>query len=80
MLNLGEIDLAITLEPIKSSEIDFVPCFSDELRLVVHPDHQWAKRGKVDWSEALRKILFYTIDPVTPFGSFMNIWMIKASS
>ena len=52
MLNLGEIDLAITLEPIKSSEIDFVPCFSDELRLVVHPDHQWAKRGKVDWSEA----------------------------
>ncbi len=53
MLNLGEIDLAITLEPVKSSEIDFVPCFSDELRLVVLPDHRWSLTGKIDWNQAV---------------------------
>ena len=52
MLSLGEIDLAITLEPIKSSEIEFVPCFTDELRLVLPPDHEWARTEKVDWTQA----------------------------
>ena len=53
MLNQGEIDLAVTLEPIKSNEIEFVPCFSDELRLVLLPDHDWCKKGKIDWDEAV---------------------------
>ena len=53
MLSLGEIDLAITLEPIKSNEIDFIPCFSDALRLVLLPDHPWSREGKIDWSQAV---------------------------
>ena len=32
MLSSDKLDLAITLEPFKNIEIDFVPCFSDELR------------------------------------------------
>lgn len=52
MLNGGEIDLAITLEPIRVNEIEFVPCFTDELRVIVPSDHKWAKLGKIDWSEA----------------------------
>ncbi len=52
MLELGEIDLAITLEPIRVNEIEFAPCFSDELRVVVPSNHRWAETGKVNWSEA----------------------------
>ena len=52
LLGLGEIDLAITLEPIRINEIEFAPCFSDELRVVVPSDHRWAEAGKVNWSEA----------------------------
>ncbi|MFL2938146.1 MAG: LysR family transcriptional regulator [Opitutales bacterium] len=53
MLTLGEIDLAITLEPIKMSDIEFVPCFTDELRMVIPMDHKWSKSGAVDWDELL---------------------------
>ncbi len=52
LLGLGEIDLGITLEPIKNCEIEFIPCFTDELRMVLPPEHKWARRGKIDWSEA----------------------------
>lgn len=51
MLNMGEIDLAITLEPIRVNEVEFVPCFTDELRVIVPSDHKWAELGKVDWAE-----------------------------
>ncbi len=50
MLSLGELDLAISLKPIKNLEIEFVPCFSDELRIITTRDHQWAKNKSVDWS------------------------------
>lgn len=53
MLAFGEIDLAITLEPVKTSEIDFVPCFRDELRIVTPPDHVWAKTGRIDWNNVI---------------------------
>ena len=53
MLTLGEVDLAITLEPIKMSDVEFIPCFTDELRMVIPVDHRWAKTGKVDWNELL---------------------------
>lgn len=52
MLGLGEIDMAITLEPIRTNEIEFAPCFTDELRVVVPSNHKWAEAGKVNWSEA----------------------------
>ena len=51
MLSLGELDLAISLEPIKNLEIEFVPCFTDELRLITTPDHEWAKSESVDWTK-----------------------------
>ena len=52
MLGLGEIDMAITLEPIRTNEIEFASCFTDELRVVVPSNHKWAEAGKVNWSEA----------------------------
>ena len=51
MLSLGELDLAISLKPIKNLEVEFVPCFSDELRIITTRDHQWAKNKSVDWSK-----------------------------
>jgi DNA-binding transcriptional LysR family regulator len=45
MLRSNEIDLAITLEPRKSDEIEFLPWFNDELQIVVPPDHSWAEKG-----------------------------------
>ena len=51
MLALGEIDLAITLQPMWENEIEFAPCFTDELRVVVSKDHRWAEEGRVDWTD-----------------------------
>ena len=51
MLSLVELDLAISLEPIKNLEIEFVPCFTDELRLITTQDHEWARSGSVDWTK-----------------------------
>ena len=45
MLRTNQIDLAITLEPTKSDEMEFLPWFSDELQLVVPPGHPWIERG-----------------------------------
>ena len=52
MLGLGELDLAITLEPMRTFEVDFVPCFTDELRVVVPSNHKWAEEGRVEWTQA----------------------------
>ena len=35
----GKIDLAITLSPMNVAGVEFVPCFNDELRMVVPPSH-----------------------------------------
>ena len=51
MLRASEIDLAITLEPRKADEVEFLPWFSDEMRLVVAPDHPWAKTGWLNKEE-----------------------------
>ena len=51
MLSLGELDLAISLEPIKNMEIEFVPCFTDELLIITTREHQWAKNKSVDWTQ-----------------------------
>jgi DNA-binding transcriptional LysR family regulator len=89
----GSLDLAITLCPYNSSEIEFVPCFRDELRVVVPPSHDWAKAGKVDWESAYREsfILYnrnsYTFRILTDYldrlglrlSSFMEISSPDAS-
>ena len=54
MLGLGELDLAITLEPIKNMEIEFVPCYTDELRVVVPHDHDWVKKGNCGLDKAFK--------------------------
>ena len=55
LLSEGEIDLALTVEPIQRNEYSFVPCFSDEIVVVVHPEHSWAKNRKVRWEQAERE-------------------------
>ena len=52
LLSEGEIDLALTVEPIQRNEYSFVPCFSDEIVVVAHPEHPWAKNRKVCWEQA----------------------------
>ena len=52
LLSEGEIDLALTVEPIQRNEYSFVPCFSDEIVVIVYPEHGWASRRKVLWEEA----------------------------
>lgn len=52
LLSAGEIDLALTVEPIQRNEYSFVPCFSDEIVVVLHPEHPWAKNRKVSWEQA----------------------------
>jgi DNA-binding transcriptional LysR family regulator len=53
LLSEGKIDLAITLAPINISEIEFVPCFNDELRLVTLPNHAWVKNRKINWDDSV---------------------------
>lgn len=45
MLRTNQIDLAITLEPRKSDEMEFLPWFRDELQVVVPPGHPWIEKG-----------------------------------
>lgn len=47
LLQSNRIDLAIMLEPETTSEFEFVPLFSDELRFVASPLHAWAGARKM---------------------------------
>ena len=43
-----------------------MPCFSDELRLVLPVDHKWSSQEKVDWKEAcLENFILYNRDSYT---------------
>ena len=55
LLSEGQIDLALTVEPIQRSEYSFVPCFSDEIVVVVYPEHPWTISRRVMWHEATTK-------------------------
>ena len=52
LLSEGQIDLALTVEPIQRGEYSFVPCFSDEIVVVVYPEHPWTISRRVMWHEA----------------------------
>lgn len=73
LLSAGDIDLALTVEPIQRNEYSFVPCFSDEIVIVVYPDHPWATAGKIPWQESNKeKFIFpntrgYTFRKVEKF-------------
>jgi DNA-binding transcriptional LysR family regulator len=49
------LDLALTLEPEKESQLEFHPLFSDELQFIVGPMHPWAQAGQVERSEIPRQ-------------------------
>ena len=51
MLRAGEIDMAITLEPGKGVTCEFLPWFTDELKVVVPAGHAWASKSIMDKSE-----------------------------
>ena len=46
-LTKNRIDLALVIEPRREPQLDFQPLFTDELRFLVAPTHQWAQQGKV---------------------------------
>ena len=48
LLERGEIDLAVALEPRQVGSNEFLPIFTDELCFVLNPGHPWAERGSVE--------------------------------
>ena len=48
LLERGEIDLAVALEPRQLVAQEFLPIFTDELCFVLNPGHPWAMRGSVE--------------------------------
>ncbi|MEY2411128.1 MAG: LysR family transcriptional regulator, low CO2-responsive transcriptional regulator [Verrucomicrobiota bacterium] len=48
LLERGEIDLAIALEPRQLASQEFLPVFTDELCFVLNPGHAWAVAGGVE--------------------------------
>jgi len=47
LLRSNSIDLALMIEPQKERDLEFVPLFEDELRLLLSPMHPWARAGRV---------------------------------
>jgi DNA-binding transcriptional LysR family regulator len=45
------VDLALTIEPRVTENLEFVPVFEDELLFLVAPNHPWAVQGGVTRSE-----------------------------
>jgi DNA-binding transcriptional LysR family regulator len=50
-----KIDLALTLEPDKESQLDFHPLFTDELQFLIGALHPWAQAGHVVRDEIPRQ-------------------------
>jgi DNA-binding transcriptional LysR family regulator len=56
-----EVDLALGLEPMSETQMEFVPLFNDELEFLVSPQHPWALAGKVERDQIVREsYIFYT--------------------
>lgn len=49
------IDLALTLEVTKETQLEFQPIFQDELVFMVSSTHPWARRGKVERNDIPRQ-------------------------
>ncbi len=66
------IDLALSLEAEKESQLEFHPLFTDELQFLVSPLHPWAKAGHAERSEIARENhILYSKRSVT-FGLIEN--------
>ena len=60
------IDLALTLEADKESQLEFHPLFSDELQFIVSARHPWAQAGRVERAEIPRQnYILYSKHSVT---------------
>ena len=61
-----KIDLALTLEAQKESQLDFQPLFSDELQFIVGAMHPWAQTRRVERAEIPRQnYILYSKHSVT---------------
>lgn len=52
-----EIDLGITGVPVEGDGIECLPWLKDEMILIVHPNHPWAKAGTIDISELKTSVM-----------------------
>lgn len=55
MLERGQIDLAITLEPEGRTPTEFLPLFTDEMCFIVEPQHPWAIKNHVERAEIAKQ-------------------------
>tara|TARA_Y100000588_G_scaffold298627_1_gene319592 strand:+ start:405 stop:1331 length:927 start_codon:yes stop_codon:yes gene_type:complete len=79
MLRAGEIDIGITLQPMKEPSIEFRPWFKDELKVVLPSGHPWSGKTICDKTDMLKEnfILYnrdsYTFRIIFEFLRFENI-------
>jgi DNA-binding transcriptional LysR family regulator len=60
-LRQNRIDLALTLQHPRESQMEFCPLFTDELQFLVGPLHPWAQAGRVERSQVERQqFILYT--------------------
>ncbi len=62
LMKENQVDLILSVEPHPSNTSEFIPCFSDELKMVVHPEHKWAKLGWTEWAK-INSERFIATDP-----------------
>ena len=54
-LRNNQIDLALSLEPGRDDDFEFLPLFADEMHFVLAPSHSWAQSGSVVREEIPRQ-------------------------
>jgi DNA-binding transcriptional LysR family regulator len=52
-----KVDLALTVEPEENKKYPFIPCFPDELVMVMPRDNEWTLKGGIDWTATGREKL-----------------------
>lgn len=58
-VSAGELDLGVAVQPFMQDTFDFFPFFAENLRLVVHPSHRFAKRREVELSELKNEVFIF---------------------
>lgn len=60
LLQSKKIDLALALEPVPRTNLEFRPLFNDELQFLVSSNHPWARANQVQHDEIKRQhFIFY---------------------
>lgn len=71
LLDAGLLDFSFTTRPDERPDLQFVPVFEDELRLVVAPMHPWAAEGRACLDDLAR-------DTIVAFPQGSNIGRLIA--